>query len=331
MTALRMLQNKFKEYNTMMRPEISVIVPVYNTGIYLAPCIESILNQTFSNLELILVNDGSTDGSAVICEQYAKQDKRVRVLHKENGGVIRALEKGVEAALGCWIAFVDHDDTLPPDALSLLYKLTGETSDIIVGFSWDGDHLVREIPIDDWRRMMVESDAILCTRWAKLYRKEVLGGGAMYASDAIKMGEDMIMNIKASLRTEKPVVVIQSKVYEYNRNQGSFSVKFKRNADWCGAVYDEVRRCIPETPVLKKACVLNGLKMVKNLLLHGDADTCRTLGDSTFLGELREDISSTVYPLSKFDTLVLARPASFVTRMLIRVDRLWKMVLKKLR
>lgn len=311
-----------------MNPEISIVVPVYNTGIYLVPCIDSILNQTFTNWELILVDDGSTDDSAGICEQYARQDKRVKVLHKKNGGVIRALEKGVEAAQGYWVAFVDHDDTLPQDALYTLYKMTSDSSDIIVGFSWQGDDSVSSIPIDDWRRKMVASDAILCTRWAKLYRKEVLEGETMTASDTIKMGEDMIMNIKASLCTEKPVVVIQSKVYEYNRNQGSFSVKFKRNADWCGAVYAEVKSCILEESSLQEALVSNGLQMVRNLLLHGSADTCRELKDSLFLRELRQDIAATAMPLSKIDRLALSNPASIVTRTIVRTNRAWNIARK---
>lgn len=314
-----------------MRPEISVIVPVYNTGSYLISCIESILNQTFKDLELILVNDGSTDDSALICEQYAGQDKRVKVLNKENGGVIRALEKGVETSQGSWIAFVDHDDTLPGEALSTLHEMTGDTSDIIVGFSYEGDNSVRRIPIDKWRRKMVASDPILCTRWAKLYRRVVLEGGAMYAPDTIKMGEDMVMNIKASLRTEKPVVVLQSKVYEYNRNSGSFSVRFRRNADWCGAVYDEVKGCIQGNPSLQEALIANGLQMVNNLLLHGSADTCRGLRDSTFLRELRQDIASTAYPLSRMESLSTASPASFITRILVRSRRVWTIALKYLR
>lgn len=91
-------------------PKISVIVPVYNSEQYLYKCIDSILSQTFTDFELILVNDGSKDGSGDICDEYAEKDNRVRVFHKENGGVSRARNLGLDEAKGEWIAFVDSDD-----------------------------------------------------------------------------------------------------------------------------------------------------------------------------------------------------------------------------
>lgn len=93
---------------------ISVIVPVYNAGSYLQPLIDSVLKQTWSKLELILVDDGSTDGSADVCDAAAKQDSRVRVLHKENGGQSAARNAGLAIARGEYIAFADHDDLLHP-------------------------------------------------------------------------------------------------------------------------------------------------------------------------------------------------------------------------
>lgn len=93
---------------------ISVIVPVYNTEKYLNHCIDSILNQTYSDLELILVDDGSADGCPAICDMYAGQDPRVRVIHKENGGVCSARNAGLDAARGDYIAFVDSDDYIDP-------------------------------------------------------------------------------------------------------------------------------------------------------------------------------------------------------------------------
>ena len=91
-------------------PKISVIVPVYKTEQYLPQCVESILGQTFSDLELLLIDDGSPDRSGAICDQYAEQDARVRVIHKENGGVSTARNAGLDAAVGDYITFVDSDD-----------------------------------------------------------------------------------------------------------------------------------------------------------------------------------------------------------------------------
>lgn len=94
----------------MMKPIISIIVPIYNVEKYLPKCIDSILNQTFKEFELILVDDGSLDNSGRICDEYSKKDKRIRVIHKENGGVSSARNVGVESSLGNYIGFVDPDD-----------------------------------------------------------------------------------------------------------------------------------------------------------------------------------------------------------------------------
>lgn len=94
---------------------ISVIVPVYNVENYLCKCVDSIINQTYNNLEIILVDDGSTDGSASICDEYVLKDSRVKVIHKENGGVSSARNIGIAEASGEYICFVDSDDWLELD------------------------------------------------------------------------------------------------------------------------------------------------------------------------------------------------------------------------
>ena len=106
----------------MNSPKISVIVPVFNTEKYISECIDSILAQTFTDWELILVDDGSKDNSGKICDEYATKDSRVRVLHQPNGGVTSARSNGVKNAKGEWITFVDADDTLPVDALKMMIE-----------------------------------------------------------------------------------------------------------------------------------------------------------------------------------------------------------------
>ena len=93
-----------------MQPKISVIVPVYKAEKYLHRCVDSILAQTFTDFELLLINDGSPDNSGVICDEYAQKDNRIRVFHKENGGVSSARNIGLDNAKGEWITFIDSDD-----------------------------------------------------------------------------------------------------------------------------------------------------------------------------------------------------------------------------
>ena len=101
-------------------PLISVIVPVYNTKAYLERCVSSIINQTYSNLEIILVNDGSTDGTGALCDELAETDPRIRVLHKENGGSSSARNLGISHANGAYLAFIDSDDYASPEMFERL-------------------------------------------------------------------------------------------------------------------------------------------------------------------------------------------------------------------
>ena len=115
-----------------MNPEISIIVPVYNVEKYLKRCIDSILNQSFTNFELILVDDGSTDNSGKIIDEYAIKDERIKVIHKENGGQGSARNRGLDIAKGNYIGFVDSDDWIHKDMYKCMYQIINEDSTDIV-------------------------------------------------------------------------------------------------------------------------------------------------------------------------------------------------------
>ena len=108
--------------NAISGPLISVIVPIYNVEQYLEKCINSILNQTYRHLEIILVDDGSPDDCGGICDQYSVMDQRVKVIHKQNGGLSDARNAGLEIACGEFIAFVDSDDAILPEMIEKLYQ-----------------------------------------------------------------------------------------------------------------------------------------------------------------------------------------------------------------
>ena len=116
-----------------MEELISIIVPIYKTEKYLDRCIKSIINQTYKNLEVILVDDGSPDRCGVICDKWAQKDKRIKVIHKENGGVSDSRNAGLDIANGEYIGFVDSDDYIHKDFIKILYNLCKENnSDISV-------------------------------------------------------------------------------------------------------------------------------------------------------------------------------------------------------
>ena len=116
----------------MSVPYISVIVPVYNVKLLLPRCIDSLLNQKFTDYELLLIDDGSTDGSGEICDEYGEKDSRIKVIHKSNEGVSKARNKGIDEAKGEWITFVDSDDYVGFDYLSNLYTCTNPDIDLVV-------------------------------------------------------------------------------------------------------------------------------------------------------------------------------------------------------
>lgn len=107
----------------MKKELISVIVPVYNVEKYLSRCVDSIIGQTYSNLEIILVNDGSTDLSGAICDEYKKKDKRIVVIHQKNGGLSQARNSGMEIMSGKYVAFVDSDDYISEDYIEYLFRI----------------------------------------------------------------------------------------------------------------------------------------------------------------------------------------------------------------
>lgn len=109
-------------------PKISVIVPVYNSSDYLKMCLDSILNQTFSDFELILINDGSTDDSRLICEKYLKFDNRIKLINQDNSGQAAARNKGIKESAGEWLCFVDSDDCVSPNYLEYLYRAAIENN-----------------------------------------------------------------------------------------------------------------------------------------------------------------------------------------------------------
>ena len=117
---------------------VSIIVPVYNVEEYLERCVDSILNQTYGNLEVILVDDGAKDSSGHICDSYARKDARVRVIHKENGGLSSARNAGIDVAAGEYLEFVDSDDWIEPDAVeSMLSLAVTNNVELVVGGRYD--------------------------------------------------------------------------------------------------------------------------------------------------------------------------------------------------
>lgn len=211
-------------------PLVSILVPVYNCGAYLPRCLDSILSQTHTNLQVVLVDDGSTDQSGAICDRYAASDSRVQVIHKANAGVAAARNTCLEAASGEYLMFVDSDDYLSHDAVQSLYEaLCRDGSDLAIGRHTDvyddgseNDSFCRWMTDRVYTNreilsMMGEPNRPAVTPWGKLYTKAAMCG-IRYPGRAC--GEDLSV-FPYILENCPRVSVVDRLIYFYYQRSGS--------------------------------------------------------------------------------------------------------------
>lgn len=213
--------------------EISIIVPVYNVEKYLRKCVESILNQTFKDFELILVDDGSPDNSGAICDQYAKGDARVRVIHKENGGLSSARNAGIEIAKGKYLGFVDSDDYIAEDMYEILYdnviKENAELSICGIYHVYEGKEPKQKsenymvLNRDEAMVLIFHGNQISDHAVNKLYKKSIFSE-LRYPNG--KYHEDSFTIVGILDQCEKVVIDTKQKYYYYHRDDSITSQIF---------------------------------------------------------------------------------------------------------
>ncbi|MCA0757742.1 glycosyltransferase [Paenibacillus sp. N4] len=208
---------------------VSVIVPIYNAEKWLSGCIDSILRQSFSDFELLLVNDGSADNSGAVCALYAARDRRVRVLHQPNAGAGSAKNAGIDAAAGKYIAFVDADDSIEESFLERLHAAAEEheCEAVVGGFrTRPGGKAVS--PGFARHRLLSGQDFILsspavhsgndlCFVWRSLYKRSLIVQSGIRFRKELTVGEDTIFNLELYLECER-IYAIPDALYNYNVN-----------------------------------------------------------------------------------------------------------------
>ena len=218
--------------------KISIIVPLYNVEQYLSCCIDSILVQSFMDFELLLIDDGSTDKSGIICNEYAKTDKRIKVFHKKNGGVTSARILGLEHASGDWIMFVDGDDTLESGAVETLNRYITKDINIIIGTfnyyingekKFTNNKSFGKYNADEYIDLLLLGKVYVAP-WAKLYRKKILTNEMIELPNSIKNKEDFIMNMRIACSQRGNVYFVNEAIYNYRygRNDSALT-KYKSN------------------------------------------------------------------------------------------------------
>ena len=224
------------------QPLISVIVPVYNVAEYLPECVDSIINQTYKNLEIILVDDGSTDACPDICDDYAKRDSRIRVIHKKNGGLSDARNAGLDICTGEWIGFVDSDDYIAPSMYEKMYAVAIKnyadvvacysTRDAKIKLDTDG---ISNVLVFEQREKMIEYmflgkyGGLVVSVCVKLYKKQ------LFDSIRFPVGrttEDGFIVVDLVNITSK-MVVLTNTLYYYRVRAGSITkVRFYYDNIW---------------------------------------------------------------------------------------------------
>lgn len=219
--------------------KISVIVPVYKTEKYIRQCLNSIINQTYRELEIILVDDGSPDNCGIICEEYAIADNRIKVIHKENGGLVSARKAGVSSATGDYITFVDSDDWIDEGAYAHAVGVLsdGDIDSFIFGLNRVSENscLIEHENINEGlynRQLLFEEICKLdkedifykkifsTVTWNKLFKSEIIKYNIVNVDNLIRIGEDAAL-VYPSLLDSKSFYITHSTYYNYRKNNNS--------------------------------------------------------------------------------------------------------------
>lgn len=271
------------DFSNMSGNKITVIVPIYNVEEYLPRCIESIVNQTYANLEIILIDDGSTDTSLEIAKKYESKDKRIKVIAKENGGASSCRNLGIELANGDYITFVDSDDSIDVNAYCELMQLkqNKETDIILFGMriltennvnenikdvakeeSFEGEEVLNRFFCIDGKKMSTSS----CN---KLYKKELLKDIRFVENYT---GEDIYFNYQA-FKKAKVIIETSAVYYNYYVRKGSVSYgKIKKNSFDCLIMWEKVSQensnKLFEKQIIKQK-VYNNFSLLLRMAIYG--------------------------------------------------------------
>ena len=222
----------------MIKEKISIIVPVYNVEAYLERCVESILKQTYTYFELILINDGSTDSSGKICDHLASQYENIKVYHIENAGVSNARNMGIQLATGAWITFVDSDDFVTQDYLATLASAVegGNVGFVIAPLHHIKNSIVTDLPphsgkTELWSTEETMKELLMTTRTsffpvAKLFKRDMLAD-EKFNTD-YHLAEDALFLTELLLKTRCSSVFIDKPIYYYDHREGSATTSVNR-------------------------------------------------------------------------------------------------------
>lgn len=236
-------------------PLISIIVPIYNVEKYLRKCLDSVILQTYSNWEMILVDDGSPDGCPTICDEYAERDKRVTVLHCQNGGQSRARNRALDCPLkGEYVFFLDSDDYLSSTCIEDLVNASKDGYLAMTGYilEWESNHTFTtpdqaEGVYPDLHSYLLDFHRLFATKfnfvWGKFYRRDIIDAHQLRFVEGMRLAEDLLFNLQYYNYCDKGIYAIENKGYYYRQTDGSTQSKMFNHKmfDWNETAYSAVR------------------------------------------------------------------------------------------
>lgn len=215
----------------MEKSKVSIIIPAYNASAFIVKCLDSVIRQTYPDFEVIIVNDGSTDNTLQIIDEYAKKDKRIKVFTQENSGVSFARNTALSKACGEYITYVDADDTLPETAIEDMVTLMTEDTDFVIGSHYEirftkKPHLEGDRVFKDIKKDFIPYGRLIWWPWGKLYRASIIFDNNLQYDTGITFGEDHIFNLLYSKHIKNKVAVTNKIVYNYHFLRGGLSSKY---------------------------------------------------------------------------------------------------------
>ncbi|MBR3628728.1 MAG: glycosyltransferase [Elusimicrobia bacterium] len=315
-----------------MIPKISVIIPVYNVEKYLKECVDSVINQTYKNLEIILVDDGSTDDSGKMCDKYALEDKRIQVIHKENGGLSDARNKGIQKATGEYISFIDSDDTVELDIFEYLYNILKKFNCNLsicahTIYKYNAKKIFFKLKHDekisshDCIKKMLDNEGINVGAWAKLYKRELFNN-IQYPKG--HLFEDIPITYKLFIRAGNIASGHLAK-YNYKKRKESITLNYSNYA---------TLDLIKSTDIMGRGVVKEFPDLKRTVFRRRIYERFVTLNNMLYIDkEHREKINKIIYFLNKYTcTLLMDRDVSFKKKcaiLLLRINyKLYKFVCK---
>lgn len=285
-----------------MNPKISVIVPVYKAEKYLHRCVDSLLAQTFTDFEVLLIDDGSPDRSGDICDEYAKRDSRIRVFHKQNGGVSSARNYAIERALGKYITFVDSDDWLDSECLDECVKEIESNSLDLLQFSYravsvDGDVLMEKV-LGTSKKDLKEylRTPFIVTVWGTFFKASIIRDNRLRFDTNLKLAEDQLFLMQYMI-VSQVFKSITGVYYNYFINQEG-AVKNSKSDDMIKAL-NTLDPFVRKHPIFENICFPLFDNFLALILQNGDI--CASKYKSLYKKFYKNKLSN--YILNKYSKL----------------------------